>query len=258
MSIITIENLAKSFMIPSVARDTVREQVFGLFRSQRMEELRALDGVSFTVERGGSVGIMGRNGSGKTTLMRILAGIYQPDRGSVSLKVPLTPILGLGVGWNETLAAVDNVCLLGTVMGIPLCELKAGMDEILAFAGLQRFASLPLRHYSSGMKVRLAFAVAFRSVNEIVLLDEVFSVGDVAYQNRCRGRCLELKKEGNTFLLVSHDPAEIASFCDRALLLEQGTIVMDDEPGRVVEAYVELMESSTNLGATPGAATAGE
>jgi ABC-type polysaccharide/polyol phosphate transport system ATPase subunit len=242
MSIIEIDNLEKRFHTPSVARETVREHVLGLFRPRRMQEICALDGVSFTVERGASIGIMGRNGSGKSTLMRILAGIYRPDRGQVRLAAPVTPILGLGVGWNEALDAVDNVCLLGTVLGLTLGELRASMQAILAFAELERFAGMPLRHFSSGMKVRLAYAVAFHSVSEIVLLDEVFAVGDAGFRKRCRERSLELKRAGHTILLVSHDADEITGFCDRALLLEGGKILVDDAPATVVGRYLQLLE----------------
>jgi ABC-type polysaccharide/polyol phosphate transport system ATPase subunit len=249
MSILSIEDLEKTFRMPNVARETVREHVLGLFRPRRTQEVHALRGVSFTVEPGCAVGIMGRNGSGKSTLMRILAGIYRPDRGRIALGAPVTPILGLGVGWNEALDALDNVYLLGTVLGLTLREVRESMESILAFAELERFAGMPLRHYSSGMKVRLAYAVAFRSISEILLLDEVFAVGDAGFRKRCRERCLELKAAGHTILLVSHDPGEITGFCDRALLLEGGRIVLDDQPERVAHEYLRRLETASAFAA---------
>ena len=132
-----------------------------------------LDGISFSVERGQTLGIMGRNGCGKSTLLKILSGIYQPDSGAVITRAPLTPILELGVGWNPELDAIDNIMLIGSVMGLTLKELRASTDEILDFAELQRFANLKLQHYSSGMASRLAYAIAFRAVREILILDEI-------------------------------------------------------------------------------------
>src|SRR5689334_12309413 len=153
----------------------------GLLRPRRFERLQALDGVSFDVRRGEAIGIMGRNGSGKSTLLKILAGIYRPDRGHVAVRAAVTPILELGVGWNPELDAIDNVCLIGSVMGLSLPEIRRGMDEILAFAEVERFANLKLKHFSSGMASRLAYAVAFQAVGEVLILDEIFAVGDAGF-----------------------------------------------------------------------------
>src|SRR5262249_9586614 len=162
-----------------------------------------------------SIGIMGRNGCGKSTLLKVIAGIYPPDGGSVVVRAPVTAILELGVGWNPDLDAVDNIYLLGSVMGLSLRELKAAMDEILAFAGLERVANLELRHYSSGMAARLAYSVAFRAVRDILILDEIFAVGDAGFKDRCAARYQQLHASGHATLLVSHDPRIIGPFCDR-------------------------------------------
>src|SRR5690606_11493392 len=145
--LIEADGIRKSFRIPSERRDTVREHVFGLLRPRRFQTLRVLDGVSFTLRRGETLGIMGRNGSGKSTLLRILAGIYTPDAGEVRAYAGITPILELGVGWNQELDAIDNVYLMGTVLGLPLRSVTEALDEILAFAELERFARLKLKHY---------------------------------------------------------------------------------------------------------------
>ncbi len=155
MKIIEVGNVSKSFSIPSVRRDTLREHVLDLFRPRPVERIRVLDAVTFSVAAGETLGIMGRNGSGKSTLLKILSGIYQPDAGAVTVRAPVTPILELGVGWDPNLTAIDNVYLLGSVMGLSLREIRHSLDEILAFAELERFANLELRHYSSGMAARL-------------------------------------------------------------------------------------------------------
>jgi ABC-type polysaccharide/polyol phosphate transport system ATPase subunit len=239
--VIEARNVSKAFSIPTVRRDTVREHVLDLFRRRPHEKLRVLDAVSFELGRGESLGLMGRNGSGKSTLLKILSGIYTADTGEVTVRAPITPILELGVGWNPDLDAVDNIELLGTVMGLSLRELRAATAEILAFAGLARFARLELRHFSSGMAARLAYAVAFRAVRDVLILDEIFAVGDAEFKERCQARYRELHASGRSMLLVSHEPRTIAAFCTRALLLDQGRIVMDGPAAEVASMYLSLL-----------------
>lgn len=240
-AVLAARGLVKRFRIPAVRRDTVREHALALFRPRPFQDLTVLDGIGFSVERGTTVGLMGRNGSGKSTLLKILCGIYPPDAGEVVVGAQVTPILELGVGWNPDLDAVDNALLLGTVMGLSASEVRASMDAILAFAELERFANLELRHYSSGMAARLAYAVAFHAVREVLVLDEIFAVGDAAFQARCEARLRALQAEGTTILLVSHSPETVASFCHRGLLLEGGRLVMDDAADRVAEGYRRLL-----------------
>ncbi len=245
MPVITVRNVGKSFQIPSVRRETVREHVFGLLRPRRFEELEVLQDVTFEVKRGETVGVMGRNGSGKSTLLKIISGIYQADRGSVVVRAPVTPILELGVGWNPELDAIDNIYLLGGVMGLTLAEIRGSIDEILDFADLARFANLELRHYSSGMAARLAYSVAFRAVREVLILDEIFAVGDAGFRARCFDRYRELHAAGHTVLLVSHEKFTIANFCQRAILIDGGRVVLDDRADRVADEYLR------HLGAGP-------
>jgi ABC-2 type transport system ATP-binding protein len=237
MAILEADGLTKSFRIPHVARTTVRQHALAFFQPRRFRELRVLNEVSLQLQPGESLGLMGRNGSGKSTLLKLLAGIYQPDRGRVVRRAPVTPILELGLGWNPELDAVDNVCLIGSVMGLTLAEIRRGMDEILSFAEVENFANLKLQHYSSGMAARLAYAVAFHTVREVLILDEIFAVGDAAFKRRCEARYRELHFAGHAVVLVSHDPAVISAFCSRALLLENGAITMDGRPADVCEAY---------------------
>jgi ABC-type polysaccharide/polyol phosphate transport system ATPase subunit len=239
--VVEATGVSKSFTIPSVRRDTVREHVLDLFRPHPSERLQVLDDVSLELRKGESLGLMGRNGSGKSTLLKIISGIYQPDSGRVTLGAAVTPILELGVGWNPDLDAIDNIELLGTVMGLTLRELRAATADILAFADLERFAKLELRHYSSGMAARLAYAVAFHAVRDVLILDEIFAVGDAGFKERCQARYRDLHRAGHSMLLVSHEPRTIATFCDRALLLERGRIVRAGPAAEIADAYLSLL-----------------
>jgi ABC-type polysaccharide/polyol phosphate transport system ATPase subunit len=243
-AVVTVRDVSKSFTIPTVRRETVREHALDFFRRRPYETLRVLENVSLELGRGESLGLMGRNGSGKSTLLKIISGIYAPQTGDVIVRAPVTPILELGVGWNPDLDAVDNIELLGTVMGLSLRELRRATPDILGFAGLERFARLELRHYSSGMAARLAYAVAFRAVRDVLILDEIFAVGDAGFKERCQERYRELHRSGRSLLLVSHEPRTIASFCDRALLLEGGRIVLDGPASDVADAYLALLAAS--------------
>lgn len=244
--VLEASGISKTFTIPSVRRDTVREHVLDFFRPHPSEGLTVLESVSFELRRGESLGLMGRNGGGKSTLLKIISGIYQPDRGSVTLNAAVTPILELGVGWNPDLDAIDNIELLGTVMGMTLRELRAATADIFAFADLERFAKLELRHYSSGMAARLAYAVAFHAVRDVLILDEIFAVGDAGFKERCQARYRELHRSGHSMLLVSHEPRTIATFCDRALLLEGGRIVKAGPASHVADAYLALLTDSSS------------
>ena len=257
MAIIEVREVAKAFRIPSVRRDTLREHLFALLEARPFETLQVLDSVSFDVAAGETVGIMGRNGSGKSTLLKVVCGIYRPDRGAVTVRAPVTPILELGVGWNAELDAVDNVLLIGAVLGLTLRETRAAVDEILAFAGLERFANLSLKYYSTGMASRLAYSVAFKAVREVLVLDEILAVGDAAFKARCEARYRELRAAGHTVLLVSHEPRTVAAYCDRALLLEGGRIALDGPSAAVIDAYLGLEEAAPPAAAARPASARG-
>ena len=244
MALIDVDGVTKAFMIPSVHRETVREHLLGLLEPRRFQRLQVLDGVGFHVNRGEALGIMGRNGSGKSTLLKILCGVYLPDRGRVTTNAAMTSILELGVGWNPELDAVDNVLLIGSVMGLTLKEIRRGLDEILAFAELERFANMKLKHYSNGMSERLGYAVAFKAVREVLILDEIFAVGDAGFRSKCEARYRELRASGHTAIIVSHDARVIATFCDRALLLDGGRIVLEGAARDVADRYVSTLTRS--------------
>ena len=241
MSLIEVNAVSKGFWIPSVRRDTVREHLLGLLQPRQFQRFQVLDDVSFDLRPGEALGVMGRNGSGKSTLLKIVCGVYPPDRGRVHVRAAVTPILELGVGWNPELDAVDNVLLIGSVMGLSLRQIHQSMDEILTFAELERFANLKLKHFSSGMSARLGYAVAFKAVREVLVLDEIFAVGDAGFKARCEERYWELRALGHTVIIVSHDPRVISSFCDRALLLEGGRIMVDGKASDIAERYVSML-----------------
>jgi ABC-2 type transport system ATP-binding protein len=232
--------LRKRFLIPSEERRTIREHVFGLLRRRSFRPVQVLDGVDLELRAGETLGIMGRNGSGKTTLLKILCGIYRPDSGALAVRAPVTPLLELGIGWNPDLDAVDNVLLMGTIMGMSLAEARAAVDEVLDFAQVAPFANLELKHFSTGMAARLAYAVAFRAVREVLVIDEIFAVGDAGFRARCEARWRELAAAGHTTLLVSHDPRVIEAFCPRALLLDGGRVALEGSGGEVAGAYLDL------------------
>jgi ABC-type polysaccharide/polyol phosphate transport system ATPase subunit len=240
-TVVEAGGISKAFAIPSVRRETVRDHALDLFRRRGTEVLQVLRDVSFGLRAGESLGLMGRNGSGKSTLLKIVSGIYTADAGEVHTHAAVTPILELGVGWNPDLDAIDNIELLGTVMGMSLRELRGATAAILAFADLERFARLELRHYSSGMAARLAYAVAFYAVRDVLILDEIFAVGDAGFKERCQQRYRDLHRSGRAMLLVSHEPRTIAAFCERALLLEGGRIIMDGPAADVSARYLTLL-----------------
>jgi ABC-type polysaccharide/polyol phosphate transport system ATPase subunit len=241
MSIIEVDAVSKTFWIPTVRRETVREHLLHVLQPRRFERLQVLDRVSFDVRRGEAVGIMGRNGSGKSTLLKIMCGVYQPDGGRVTTRAEITPILELGVGFNAELDAVDNILLIGSVMGLTLAQIRRDMAEILAFAELERFAHLKLKHYSSGMSERLGYSIAFKAVRDVLILDEVFAVGDAGFRARCEERYWELRSLGHTAIVVSHNPRIISSFCDRALLIHGGHIVKEGTGAEVVSHYTSML-----------------
>ena len=196
MNLLELQHVSKSFWIPDEHRDTVREHVFAAFRPRPLRELRVLRDVSLALRRGEALGLMGANGSGKSTLLKILCGIYMPDSGHVVTRAAVTPILELGVGWNPELDAVDNIYLMGTLMGLSLAELRRDLDEILDFAELQPFARMHLKHYSSGMAARLAYAVAFRAVRDVLILDEILAVGRRGVQAAVRRAVPHAARQG--------------------------------------------------------------
>jgi ABC-type polysaccharide/polyol phosphate transport system ATPase subunit len=216
--------LSKAFLIPHEERTTFKELFLHPLRRTSYERNEAVDGVSFTVERGEFFGVIGNNGSGKSTLLKLLAGIYPLDSGELRVNGVISPFIELGVGFNPDLSARDNIKINGTLLGLTRRELRERFDDIVAFAELERFVDQKLKNYSSGMQLRLAYSIAIQVPFDILLLDEVLAVGDQSFQEKCFATFDRIRDEGKTIVFVSHDLKAVAEHCDRALLLEAGRV----------------------------------
>ena len=234
--ILKAEHLGKTFRLPKDSRKSLKQTVLSFGRVD-YEEFNVLRDVNFDVKRGEFFGILGRNGSGKSTLLKILSGIYTPTEGSVQLGGDLTPFIELGIGFNHELSGRDNVFLNGAILGLTKKEIQDKYDEIVAFSELEKFMEQKLRNYSSGMLVRLAFAIAIQAHNDILLIDEVLAVGDANFQQKCLNVFRQLKKSGKTIVLVTHDMGAVEEFCDRAILIEDGDITMEGKGRDVANRY---------------------
>jgi ABC-2 type transport system ATP-binding protein len=236
---IEVEGLEKTFRIPKHQVQTLKERALHPFRRSEHDELNVLRGVSFEIPSGEFFGIVGRNGSGKSTLLKCMAGIYGADKGSIKVAGRMSPFIELGVGFNPDLTARDNVVINAVMMGLTPHEARDRIDDIIAFAELEQFVDMKLKNYSSGMQVRLAFAVMVQSGSNILLIDEVLAVGDAAFQQRCLDEFQRLRDEGRTIVLVTHDMTMVERFCHRALLLTDGEIELIGDPHDVGRRYVE-------------------
>jgi ABC-type polysaccharide/polyol phosphate transport system ATPase subunit len=213
--------------------------------SGRPEPFWALDGISFEVAKGESLGIIGANGSGKSTLLRILAGITPPSTGSVSITGRVAALLELGAGFHPMISGRDNAILNAVLLGLSMHEAQERLDDVIAFAGMEEFIDEPMRTYSFGMYLRLGFAVAVHVQPEVLLVDEVLAVGDAEFQLKCFDHIEELRRRGVTIIIVSHDLPQVERFTDRVILLEKGRIVADGLPNSVVGLYRSQTAAAT-------------
>jgi ABC-type polysaccharide/polyol phosphate transport system ATPase subunit len=238
---IEVRGLSKSFHVPGRrAPATLRNRLRNPLGRMPGRSLDVFSELDFEVERGEFFGIVGRNGSGKSTLLKLLASVYPADRGSIRIAGRLAPFLELGVGFNPKLAARDNVVLNGVMMGLTPREARHRFDEVIEFAGLQDYVDLPIKNYSSGMKVRLGFAVMTHVDADVLLIDEVLAVGDAEFQERCGEVFENMHAEGRTILLVSHSMPIVTQYCERALLLHDGEIDTIGAPDLVAERYYDV------------------
>jgi ABC-type polysaccharide/polyol phosphate transport system ATPase subunit len=239
-AVIEVEDVHKAFRIPVQRVDTLKERALGLFTPNDYRVLEAIQGVSFEVTEGEFVGIVGRNGSGKSTLLKILASIYRADRGEVRVAGRLAPFIELGVGFNMELTALDNVVLNGVMMGLSPREARRRYDAVIDFAELRDFGEMKLKNYSSGMLVRLAFALMLEVDADILIFDEVLAVGDASFQQRCAAAFRTMREEGKTIVLVTHDMHAVERNCERALILEEGRIQTIGTPTEIAREYLEV------------------
>jgi ABC-2 type transport system ATP-binding protein len=238
---IDVDRVDKGFRVQSHPRSAPRgARGRGPSGGRRGRELPVLRDISFEVHRGEFFGIVGRNGSGKSTLLKLLASIYRPDRGRIRIAGRLAPFLELGVGFNPQLAAYDNVVLNGVMMGLSAREARRRYAEIVDFAGLREHTDLKLKNYSSGMKVRLGFAVMTHVEADVLLIDEVLAVGDAEFQEKCGDVFRTMHDEGRTIVLVTHSMEAIVTYCERAMLIDGGTIGALGDPQDVANRYFEV------------------
>ena len=237
---VVAENVSRRFRIYPQRHVTLKEAIVRR-RHLRPVEVWAVRDVSFRIEPGESVGFMGRNGSGKTTLLRLLAGVFRPSSGRVALAGRVGSLLELGAGFHFDFTGRDNIYLSASIYGLRKHEVDRRLDSIIEFSELERFIDLPVRTYSAGMYMRLGFSIAVNVDADVLLLDEVFAVGDEAFQRKCVDRILEFRREGKTIVFVSHSAAAVEHMCDRAVLLRQGLVEYDGETGEAIRRYQELL-----------------
>ena len=244
-------DLAKEYRLYGRPQDRLRQMLLG-GRRRLYHPVPAVDGVSFEIRDGETVGVIGQNGSGKSTLLQLIAGTLRPTRGSCSARGRVAALLELGAGFDAELTGRENVYLNATVLGLRRAEVDARFDAIAAFADIGRFLEHPVKTYSTGMFVRLAFAVAVSIEPDVLLIDEALAVGDLRFQIKCLGRLRTLQQRGVTILLVSHSVDQVKRFCARCLWLEAGRLVMDGPSGLVADRYAEYMTSTNGNGKPNG------
>src|SRR5689334_10972101 len=269
-AVITVENLSKCYVIEhspgtqghkryTALRDVIGDEfrnftrkALSIARGQQTfsireaEEFWALKDVSFEVQQGEVLGIIGRNGAGKSTLLKILSRITEPTDGRVTLRGRVASLLEVGTGFHAELTGRENIYLNGAILGMTRAEIRRKFDEIVAFAGVEKFLDTPVKRYSSGMYVRLAFAVAAHLEPEILVVDEVLAVGDAQFQKKCLGKMEEAGSSGRTVLFVSHNLLAVQRLCPRSLLLDGGRIVADGESSQVIQTYLDTKAFADN------------
>jgi len=238
--LIEARSIEKSFRVPEHRMDTFKERATHPFTRMEYRQLHALRGISFDVHKGEFFGIVGQNGSGKSTLLKILAGIYRADAGRVRMAGRMAPFIELGVGFNPELSARDNCVINGVLMGLSKREARRRLDAVLEFAELEDFVELKLKNYSSGMMVRLAFAIMVQAKADIMLIDEVLAVGDAAFAQRCMDVFEKRRRAGATVVLVTHDMTTVQALCDRAMVLEEGFQRHVGDPEEAALRYYRL------------------
>jgi homopolymeric O-antigen transport system ATP-binding protein len=242
---IVVDRVSRVFRVYPKTQRTLKD-VFVSAGRTGARDVQALHDVSLTVEPGDAVGLVGRNGSGKSTLLRIISGIIKPTSGRVEAGGRIASLLELGAGFHQDFTGRENVYLNGSIHGLSRARVSEVMDEIVAFAELEKFIDLPVRTYSSGMFMRLGFSVAAHIQSDVLLLDEVFAVGDEEFQRKCFGKIAEFKHRGGTILFVSHDAQAVERLCDRAVLLRQGEVAFDGDTREAIAEYRRLLGADAN------------
>lgn len=238
---IRVEHVNKDFRLPHERAGSLKNMAVNFARRKKGYEVQhVLKDVSLDIKKGEFFGVVGRNGSGKSTLLKLLAGIYMPTKGSITVNGKLTPFIELGVGFNPELTGRENVFLNGALLGFNRKEMAAMYHDIVEFAELERFMDQKLKNYSSGMQVRLAFSIAIRAQSDILVLDEVLAVGDAAFQTKCMEVFVKLKEESRTIILVTHDMSNVEKLCSRAAVINNGNLIGVYSPDKAASIYSQL------------------
>lgn len=249
--VISFQNVSKSYPLYKEITG-IKNFLFNFprnIKSIKNNRFEALRDINFEIYRGEKFGIIGRNGAGKSTTLGMMAGVLKPDRGVVTVRGRISPLLALGAGFHPELTGRENIVLNGVLMGLTRREVLARMDEIIEFSELGEFVERPIRVYSSGMTARLGFSVVAHLDPEILLIDEVLGVGDIRFQQKCLNKMMSFKESGTTMVLVTHSVASVANICDRAMWIENHVVRMIGDPTEVVESYCEASGVPINLSA---------
>ncbi|MBQ6512645.1 ABC transporter ATP-binding protein [Methanobrevibacter sp.] len=242
---IEVKDLVMEFKVTKDKIDTLKEYVIRTIKRNKKEKrkIRVLDGISFKVYKGERMGILGFNGAGKSTLLRIIAGIYEPTEGSITLNGKIAPLLELSAGFDKNYTGKNNVFLNGAFLSMDEKFINEKYDEIVEFSELGEFINYPVKNYSSGMKSKLGFSIATVVNPDILIIDEILSVGDIKFKKKSSKKLKQMMKDGTTVLFVSHSLRDIKEICDRCIWIENGKIMMEGETKKVVDAYVEHSEN---------------
>ena len=241
-TLIRLENVTQRFRVIQERPDTVRELFSKIFqKNTSYHDFEALKNISLEVPAGQTLGIIGRNGSGKSTLLKLIAGVYRPSKGKVTISGTIAPLIELGAGFHHELTGRENILLNGLLMGYSKREMLERQQSIIEFADIGDFIDAPVKQYSSGMYMRLAFAVATEVDPQILLVDEILAVGDAGFQEKCFERLRRFRASGKTILLVTHTMSDVQEHCERVLLLEHGSLIADGRPDEIVPMYKSLV-----------------
>ncbi len=238
---VDVRNISKRFRLAHGQYNSLKERLIHGGKRQSVEDFWALDEVSLTVRQGETVGILGRNGSGKSTLLKCICGVLQPTKGEVAVRGKLAGLLELGAGFQQDLTGRENIYLNGSLLGMSKREVDRAFDAIVDFSELEEFIDGPVKFYSSGMAVRLGFAVAVNVDPDVLVVDEVLAVGDERFQRKCIDRVTQFQKEGRTILLVTHAADSVRAICDRGIVLSHGRMVAEGDPGEVTRIFRERL-----------------
>jgi ABC-2 type transport system ATP-binding protein/lipopolysaccharide transport system ATP-binding protein len=244
--VITVEHVTQRYRVIQERPDTLRELFTRFFRHEsEVYDFEAVRDVSFTVHGGEMLGIVGRNGSGKSTLLKVVAGVFRPTLGKVKVAGTIAPLIELGAGFHGELTGRENILINGLILGYSKKEMLHREQSIIDFAEIGDFIDVPVKQYSSGMYMRLAFAVATEVDPDILVIDEILAVGDFAFQQKCKERLLEFRRRNKTILLVTHSANDVTDLCDRAILMDQGNMLFDGNPEEALEMYKSVSVPET-------------